>query len=59
MSIEFKDYTKIVLQKIHEEGENFLEGAGGVLEGQAKRNTKVDTGQTKGSWTHVVNAEKM
>ena len=59
MSIEFKDYTKIVLQKIHEHGESFLEEAGGVIEKQTKQNTKVDTGQTKGSWTHVVDAEKM
>ena len=59
MSVVFKDFTKIVLDKIHETGETFLEEVGGEVEAQAKRNTKVDTGKTKGSWEHVVNAEKM
>ena len=38
MSIEFKDYTKIVLEKIHEHGESFLEKDGGVIEKQTKKN---------------------
>ena len=59
MSVEFKDFTKIVLDKIHETGEQFLEEVGGEVEAQTKQNTKVDTGKTKGSWEHVVNAEKM
>ena len=59
MSVEFKDFSKIVLQKIQETGETFLEEVGGEVEAQTKQNTKVDTGKTKGSWEHVVNAEKM
>ena len=59
MSVEFHDFSRIVLQKIQETGEAFLEEVGGELEAQTKRNTKVDTGKTKGSWEHVVNAEKM
>ena len=59
MSVEFKDFTKIVLDKIHETGETFLEEVGGEIESQTKRNTKVDTGKTKNSWQHVVNADKM
>ena len=59
MSVEFKDFTKIVLNKIHENGEQFLEEVGGEVEAQTKRNTKVDTGKTKGSWEHIVNADKM
>lgn len=59
MSITFKDYSKIVIRKIHDCGENFLEEVGGELEAQTARNTKVDTGQTKGSWEHKVNAKKM
>ena len=59
MSVEFKDFSRIVLQKIQETGETFLEEVGGEVEAQTKRNTKVDTGKTKGSWEHVVNAEKM
>ena len=59
MSVEFKDFSKIVLQKIHETGETFLEEVGGEVEAQTKRNTKVKTGKTKGSWEHVVNVDKM
>ena len=59
MSVVFKDFTKIVLDKINETGETFLEEVGGEVEAQTKRNTKVDTGKTKGSWEHVVNADKM
>ena len=59
MSVVFKDFTKIVLDKIHETGETFLEEVGGEVEAQTKRNTKVDTGKTKGSWEHIVNADKM
>ena len=59
MSVIFKDFTKIVLDKIHDTGETFLEEVGGEVEAQTKRNTKVDTGKTKGSWEHIVNADKM
>lgn len=59
MSVVFKDFTKIVLNKIHETGEQFLEEVGGEIESQTKRNTKVDTGKTKNSWEHVVNTDKM
>ena len=59
MSVVFKDFTKVVLDKIHETGETFLEEVGGEVEAQTKRNTKVDTGKTKGSWEHKVNADKM
>lgn len=59
MSVEFHDFSRIVLQKIQETGEVFLEEVGGELESQVKQNTKVDTGKTKGSWEHIVNAEKI
>ena len=59
MSVVFKDFTKIVLDKIQETGEQFLEEVGGEVESQTKRNTKVDTGKTKNSWEHVVNTDKM
>ena len=32
----------------------FLEESAGELESQAMRNTRVDTGQTKGAWSHKV-----
>lgn len=59
MSVVFKDFTKVVLDKIHKTGETFLEEVGGEVEAQTKRNTKVDTGKTKGSWEHKVDADKM
>ena len=59
MSVVFKDFTKVVLDKIHETGETFLEEVGGEVEAQTKRNTKVDTGKTKGSWEHIVDTDKM
>ena len=59
MSVIFKDFTKIVLDKMHETGETFLEEVGGEVESQTKQNTKVDTGKTKNSWEHVVNTDKM
>ena len=59
MSVEFRDFSRIVLQRIQETGEQFLEEVGGEVEAQTKRNTKVDTGKTKNSWEHVVNADKM
>lgn len=62
MSVVFKDFTKIVLDKIHTTGEQFLEEVGGEVESQTKRNTKVADdhgGKTKDSWEHIVNTDKM
>ena len=59
MSVEFRDFSTIVFQKMKQTAETFLEEVGGEVEAQTKRNTKVDTGKTKGSWEHLVNAEKM
>ena len=59
MSVEFRDFSTIVFQKMKRTAETFLEEVGGEVEAQTKRNTKVDTGKTKGSWEHLVNAEKM
>lgn len=37
----------------------WLYEAAGELEAQVKRNTRVDTGQTKGSWSYRVNESKL
>lgn len=58
MNIKFKDYRKIVVDKINNETNVFLEEVCGELESQTKRNTKVDTGKTKGSWQHKVDTQK-
>ena len=59
MSVVFKDYSKIVINKLNNNAVQWLEEASGELEAQTKRNTKVDTGKTKGSWEHRVNESKM
>ena len=59
MSVIFRDYSRIVIEKINECGVKFLEEASGELEAQVKRNTKVDTGKTKGSWEHIVHEHKL
>lgn len=56
--ITFKDYSREVTEKINQAAITWLEEASGELEAQTKRNTKVDTGQTKGSWEHVVHESK-
>lgn len=57
--IEFKDYSKIVLDKLNDNCVAWLEEASGAIESQTKRNTKDDTGKTKGSWEHTVNEDKL
>ena len=59
MSVVFKDYSKIVINKFNNNAVQWLEEASGELEALTQRNTKVDTGKTKGSWEHRVNESKM
>ena len=59
MSVIFKDYSKIVIDKFNDNAVNWLEEASGELEAQTKRNTKVDTGKTKGGWEHIVHEHKL
>ena len=49
----------MVLNKLHEESIIWLEEASAKVESQTKKNTKVDTGKTKGSWEHNVNESKL
>ena len=53
----FEDYTIEVTGAIDERINAVLEECAGELESQAKRNTRVDTGKTKGSWQHHVDDE--
>ena len=57
-SVKFEDYSKKVLSKMDELVNQWLEESAGELESQTKRNTKVDTGQTKASWEHKVDTAK-
>ena len=59
MPVTFRNYSRIVLNRINDNAVSWLEEASGELEAQTKQNTKVDTGKTKGSWEHRVDTEKM
>lgn len=56
-NVKFIDHTIEVKQAIASLAAAALEEAAGELESQVKRNTAVDTGQTKNSWTHRVQSE--
>lgn len=50
----FRDYAPQIAEELTRAAETWLEEAAGEVETQAIRNTRVDTGRTKGSWSHVV-----
>ena len=52
--VEFEDFSIQVKKAIEEKALKFLEEAASEVESQARRNSRVDTGQLKGSWTHIV-----
>jgi hypothetical protein len=52
--IQFIDHTEEVRGLISELAYRAIEESCGELESQVKRNTTVDTGQTKNAWTHTV-----
>lgn len=52
--VEFKDFSVKVKEALSERAYQAVEEACGELEAQTKRNTAVDTGQTKNAWIHTV-----
>jgi hypothetical protein len=54
MSVEFHDFSIQVTEAIEDAAISFLEEAASEIESQAQRNSRVDTGQLKGSWRHIV-----
>lgn len=58
MALDFKDNRIEIKGQISEKMEAWLQEAVGELEAQVKRNTKVKTGKTKGSWGNVVDVAK-
>lgn len=56
--VEFKDFSIEVKNAIESLAQNALEEVAGEIESATKRNTKVDTGKTKNSWTHRIQSEK-
>ena len=60
MAVEFQDFSMEVKAALDDAVEQFLEEAGSEMESQTMRNqTRVDTGQTKGAWTHIVEDKKV
>lgn len=53
--VEFQDFSVKVKAALNDTALRFLEEAASEIESQAKRNSRVDTGQLKGSWNHRVN----
>lgn len=53
-NVEFTDYSAKIKTAIADAVIAFLYEVAGEIEAQAKRNTPVDTGQLKSSWTYVV-----
>lgn len=54
----FEDFSVKVIDAIDDTINAALEEAAGELEAQVKRNTRVDTGQTKNSFRHAVDDSK-
>lgn len=55
--VVYEDFTIEVKGKINDAINIALEECAGELESQVKRNTRVDTGQTKNSWRHRVDED--
>jgi hypothetical protein len=53
-SVEFEDFSIQVKDAIDDAALRFLEEAASEIESSAKRNSRVKTGQLKGSWKHIV-----
>lgn len=56
--IKFEDFSIDVKEKINSASIAGLYEAAGEIESQVKRNTRVDTGQLKSSWTYNVDESK-
>lgn len=57
MSVQFEDYSMKVMEALDDAGVKFLTEAAVELEAQTKQNTRVDTGDTKVSWSYLVDEE--
>lgn len=58
MSVQFTDNSAKVKAALNEAAIAYLYEAGGEIEAQVKRNTRVDSGQLKNSWTYKVDEAK-
>lgn len=58
-NVEFKDNSAVIKGLIGEKAIAFLYEAVAEIESQAKRNSRVDTGKTKGAWSSIVDEENL
>lgn len=59
MGIEFEDNRLKVKEALYDAGEAFIHEACGELQSRTQRNSRVDTGQTKGSYSYKVSSSFM
>lgn len=57
-NVEFTDNSNQVIKLLNNKAIQWLIEASGEIQGQAARNSRVDTGQLKGSWNYKVNGNK-
>lgn len=57
--VQFVDNSIKVTNALKNAAIKFLNEAAGELEAQAKRNTRVDTGQTKSAWDYKIEESKL
>lgn len=53
MSVKFEDFSIQVKDTLDDKALAFLEEAAAEIESAARRNSRVDNGQLKGSWAHL------
>lgn len=58
-TIKLTDHLPAITDNVKKIALQWLEETSGELEAQTKRNSASDTGQTKNSWTHKVDASAM
>lgn len=58
MSVQFTDNSAVVKAALDDAVKAYLYEAGGELEAQVKRNSRVGTGQLKNSWAYKVDESK-
>lgn len=58
-NIKVENNTFKVINLLQDQAIQFLYEAGGELQAQVKRNTRVDSGQLKGSWEYIVDEGDM
>lgn len=59
VQVEFEDNSIEIKNALRDACIAYLNEAGGELEAQVKRNTRVDTGDTKGKWTYTVDEDNL